>query len=333
MSIDEQSTAAVVPSVPAASRTRVRSVRGVIGRNGLLIFFAVLLVVFAAFQPELLSTRYLMNTLLSASVVGILAVGQTFAILTGGFDLSVARTAVAAGIVVALTAHLGPAVAIPLALVTAVAVGVINGLFIARARVNPFVVTLGMYTVLGSVALLLNNGGSVVDLPDWLTGIALSTPLGVSMVIWWFIVIAIAAHVLLSYTRFGRHTYAVGGNLEASRLAGIRANGILLTAYLICALIAGLAGIILTSRLQTASPVALPAAELNAIAAVIIGGTRLGGGFGSIPRTVLGVLILTSLSSALVLLGVASYWQGVFQGAVIVIAVAVDVLARGEGRR
>ena len=303
-----------------------KQIRPILRRNGLIIFFGLLLVVCAFIRPEFLSEANIRNILLSASVIGILAIGQTIVMLTGGFDLSVARTAVVAGMVLALTAGLGMPIALLLAALSAVAVGFVNGILIAKARVNPFVVTLGMLTILTSVALLVNNGGSVSALPKWLTDLTAGVTFGVPTIVIWFIVIAIVAHVVLAHTRFGRHIYAVGGNLEASRLAGIKVNKVLTTAYIACAASAGIAGILLTARLQTASPVALPGAELDAIAAVIIGGTRLGGGFGSIPRTIIGVLILSALSSGLVLFGVAAYWQGLVKGAVIILAVAVDVI-------
>jgi ribose/xylose/arabinose/galactoside ABC-type transport system permease subunit len=303
-----------------------QQLRPVLRRNGLIIFFGVLLLVFAAVRPEFLSEGNIRNILLSASVIGILAIGQTVVMLTGGFDLAVARTAVVAGMVVGLVSPLGMFPAIALAVFSSIIVGLISGTLISRAKVNPFVVTLGMYTILTSVALLINDGGSVSNLPGWLTGLTSSKILGVSSIVFWFIGIAIAAHIVLAHTRFGRHIYAIGGNFEASRLAGIKVNKVLTIAYIVCAVCAGIAGILLTARLQTASPVALPGAELDAIAAVIIGGTRLSGGFGSVPRTIVGVLILASLSSGLVLLGVAAYWQGLVKGAVIILAVAVDVI-------
>ena len=325
-------TSAPIESATAEGRAPGRKgsawnrLRPILRRNGLIFFFLVLLVVFTIVRPGFLSEANIRNILLSASVIGILAVGQTVVMLTGGFDLSVARTAVVAGMVFALSASSGPLIALIAALGSALVVGLINGVLISRARVNPFVVTLGMYTILTSVALLINNGGSVGGLPDWLTSMLTARIIGIPSIVIWFAVIALIVHLVLAHTRYGRHVYAVGGNLEASRLAGIKVNRVLTASYILCSACAGLAGILLTSRLGTASPVALPAAELDAIAAVIIGGTRLSGGFGSIPRTIVGVLILQALSSGLVLLGVTAYWQGLFKGAVIILAVAIDVI-------
>lgn len=306
---------------PEAWRSRAARI---MKQSGLLIFFTVLVAVFAILRPEFLSEANVKNILQSAAIVGILACGQTIVMLTGGFDLSIARNAVVAGLVVGLAAESGP-VAMFLALAVAAGIGLVNGTLIARGRVNPFIVTLGTFTILGSVALLVNNGQSVSGLDGWLKNLTSWTVGGFSSVVFWFLAAALVMHVVLAYTRFGRHIYAVGGNLEAARLSGIRSDRVLIAAYVVAGLMAGLAGILLTSRLGTASPAALPGVELDAIAAVIIGGTRMSGGFGSIPRTLVGVFILTSLTSALVILQVATYWQGVLKGAIIIIAVAVDV--------
>jgi ribose/xylose/arabinose/galactoside ABC-type transport system permease subunit len=311
--------------VPAAGPRRVDPL-AIARRNGLILFFIVLIAVFAAIRPEFVSEANVKNILQSASIVGILACGQTIVLLTGGFDLSIARTAVMGGMIVMAAVGLGPVLAVVLAIVVTAVIGLTNGSLIAKAQVNPFVVTLGMYTILGSVALLVNNGGSLNDTPDWLVALTDWKVFGLSSTFVWFAGLALITHALMAYTRFGRHIYAVGGNREAARLSGIRADRTIIWAYVLASALAGIAGILLTSRLHTASPVALPGAELDAIAAVIIGGTRMTGGFGSIPRTILGVLVLASLSSGMVILGVESYWQGVVKGAIIIAAVAFDVL-------
>lgn len=304
----------------------------VLRANGLLIFFALLIVVFSLIKPEFASMANLRNILQSASVMGILAVGQTLVVLTGGFDLGVARMAAACGMVALLAASGGPLVAVAGAAALACAVGLVNGLLVAKGKVAPFVVTLGMYTILGSVTLLVNNGESLNDTTDWLRGLTSFSLFTLSGSTYWFFGVAILFQLILSHTRYGRSLYAVGGNHEAARLAGIRSDRIVVSAYVLCALLAGLAGILLTSRLHMASPVALPGVELDAMAAVIIGGTRMSGGFGSIWRTVVGVLVLYSLTSGLVLLGVAAYWQGILKGAVIIIAVFVDVVFNRKRR-
>jgi len=309
----------------AVPNSRLSTLGPMLRRNGLLIFFAFLLVVFTIARPEFLSQANIRNILLSASVVGILALGQTVVILTGGFDIGIAKTAVVSGMVVALAAGMGP-IALLLGILATIVIGLINGILISRTKVNPFIVTLGMYTILTSVALLVNDGGSVINLPPWLLGLVSWQFLTMPGIVWWFAIIAVITHVALAYTRWGGNIYAVGGNFEAARLAGIKANNVLASAYVVAAVVGGMAGVMLTSRLGTASPVALPGAELDSIAAVVIGGTKLAGGFGSIPRTLVGILILMALQSGLVLMGVNPYYQGMFKGAILILAVAVDVI-------
>lgn len=323
------STQTSTTTAPAAGKAkgpdRWAWVGPVMRRNGLLFFFAILLVVFTISRPEFASQANIRNILLSASVIGVLALGQTVVMLTGGFDIGIAKTAVVAGMVVALTANLGP-IALLLGVAATALIGLINGVLISRANVNPFVVTLGMYTILTSVALLVNDGGSVINLPEWLLGLVQWQLFGLPGIIWWFAGLAVVTHIALAYTRWGGHIYAVGGNAEAARLAGIKSKNVLASAYVIAAVVGGFAGVMLTARLGTASPVALPGAELQSIAAVVIGGTKLSGGFGSIPRTIVGVLILAAMQSGLVLMGVNPYYQGMFNGAILILAVAVDVI-------
>lgn len=320
-----ESTPKTTKPATAVPSQKLSRLEPMLKRNGLLIFFAFLLVVFTVARPEFLSQANIRNILLSASVIGILALGQTVVMLTGGFDIGIAKTAVVAGMVVAVAAGMGP-IALLLAILVTVVVGLVNGILISRAKVNPFVVTLGMYTILTSVALLINNGGSVINLPGWLLGLVSWQMFGLPGIVYWFAALAVVTHIALAYTRWGGHIYAVGGNYEAARLAGIKSSNVQASAYVVAAVIGGMGGVMLTARLGTASPVALPGAELDAIAAVVIGGTKLSGGFGSIPRTLVGVLILVALQSGLVLMGVNPYYQGMFKGAILILAVAIDVI-------
>lgn len=298
---------------------------GMLRQSGLLVFFALLVVILAILRPEFLSPVNIRNILQSGAIVGVLACGQTVVMLTGGFDLSVAKNAVVVGLLAAILAKsMGP-VGVLIALALGALVGALNGFLIAKGKVNPFVVTLGTYTVLGSAALLMNGGQSESDIPAWFRDLTQWNLFSLSALVFWFALVCLVVHTVLAYTKFGRHIYAVGGNYEASRLSGVRSDRVLISAYVISGLAAGIAGVLLTSRLGSANPAALPGLELDAIAAVIIGGTRLSGGFGSISRTIMGVLILQSLSAALVILQVDTYWQGVLKGAIIIIAVMVDV--------
>jgi ribose transport system permease protein len=251
--------------------------------------------------------------------------------VAGGFDLSVARVAALCGIIVAQLNGYGPVVTIAAMLAVCVAIGLVNGTLIAKAKVNPFVVTLGMLSIASTLTLVVSSGRVIRDLDPWLQWLAQGEigPVPKAVVI--FLLVAGLCHLLLSRTQFGRYVYAVGGNPEASRLAGIKVDRVLIWCYVLVAVCSGIAGTVLTSRLNSASPVALPGGELDAIAAVIIGGTRLGGGQGNIiPGTLIGVLILASMNNGLILLGIDPDWQGLMKGSVIILAVGFDIL---QGRR
>ncbi|MBV9250133.1 MAG: ABC transporter permease, partial [Acetobacteraceae bacterium] len=242
-----------------------------------------------------------------------------------------ARVAALCGIVVAQLSGDGPIVTILAMLGVSIAIGLINGTLIAKAKVNPFVVTLGMLSIAYSLTLLVSGGRVIRNHDPWLASVAQGDIGPIPKAVVLFLLVATLVHFLLSRTQFGRHVYAVGGNFEASRLAGIRVDRLLIVCYVLVAACSGLAGMVLTSRLNSASPLALPSGELDAIAAVIIGGTRLGGGEGSVlPGTLIGVLILAAMDNGLILLGIDPDWQGLMKGSVIILAVGFDIL---QGRR
>ncbi len=303
--------------------------------NGLTIFFASLVVIVAVIEPAFLRWSNIELILRGASVIGIIAAGMTVVMVAGGFDLSVARVAALCGIVVATLSGHGPIVTILAMVAVSGAIGLVNGTLIAKAKVNPFVVTLGMLSIATTLTLVVSSGRVIRNLDPWLKALAQGSfgPLPKAVIL--FLLVAVVVHLLLSRTKFGRHVYAVGGNLEASRLAGIKVERVQILCYVLVALCSGIAGLVLTSRLNSASPVALPGGELDAIAAVIIGGTRLGGGRGTVlPGTLIGVLILASMNNGLILLGVDPDWQGLMKGSVIILAVGFDILqGRGSGRR
>jgi inositol transport system permease protein len=299
--------------------------RRLIVRNGLTLFFAVFACALAIFNPSFLEPNNLVNVARGASIVGIMACGMTVAMIGGGFDLSVARMAAFSSIILVMAQDLGPVLAIGLAILTAVVVGLTNGTLIVRARVNPFVVTLGMMSIVGSLALITSGARFLDKTAPWVPSLGQGNIGPIPTPIVWWIGVAIACHVLMAYTRIGRYVYAIGGNQDAARLAGIPTGRVVVVTYVIVALTAGIAGIVLAGRLNSASAIALPGVELDVIAAVIIGGTRLTGGYGTIPNTIIGTLILATLSNGVVLLGVEPYWQGVMKGAVVISAVAFDV--------
>lgn len=314
-----------------ADGTLLARIRRTLVENGLTTFFAALVVIVAVIEPRFLNPSNIESILRGASVIGVIACGMTVVMIAGGFDLSVAKVAALCGIVAALTNQMGVIPCFLITLCVGAAIGLVNGTLIAKAKVNPFVVTLGMFSIASTLTLVVSEGRVIRDIDPWLRSFA-KTDIGpVPSAVLIFLIVAIFTHILLTYTRFGRHVYAVGGNPEASLLSAVRVDRVLIISYVFVALCSALAGIMLTSRLNSASPAALPGAELDAIAAVIIGGTKLGGGQGNVlPGTLIGVLILAAMNNGLILLGISPDWQGLMKGSVIILAVGFDIL---QGRR
>jgi inositol transport system permease protein len=330
-----QAGAGEIDAGEPATRNRVVTlarIRGLLARNGLTLFFAAFAVGLAVLNPRFLEPNNLVNVFKGASIVGIMACGMTVTMIGGGFDLSVARTAALCSVVLVLAQGLGIVAAVLITMSVALVVGLVNGTLIVRAKVNPFVVTLGMLSIVGSAALLASGGKFLDQTAEWVPILGQGDIAFFPTPIFWWLVVALLCHALLAYTRIGRYIYALGGNPEAARLAGVPVGRITVLTYVVVALTAGFAGIVLVGRLNSASAIALPGVELDVIAAVIIGGTKLTGGSGTIPKTIIGTLILATLSNGVVLLGVEPYWQGILKGAVVIAAVAFDVFQRSRRR-
>jgi ribose transport system permease protein len=274
-----------------------------------------------------------MNVLLYSSVIGISACGMTLVLLMGGLDISVGSifglSAILAGLVLKSTnnAFLG----VIAGLATGIVCGLMNGALITKLKINPLITTLATMSIFRGTAMLLVNGLAVIIASESFKLIGrkyLFNSLPISVLI--MMVLFIFIGYLLYYTPFGRKVYSIGGNAEASRLAGINVNGIRLNVYSINGLLAGLSGVILASQTGAALPVAGTGAELDVIGAVILGGVALSGGKGKIYGAFFGVLILATLQNGLTLMNVPSFWQTVAKGFVLLFAVTLDV-ARGGG--
>ncbi len=316
-----------------------------------LVALALLVLVFSLLSPAFLTSSNLIILLKHVAINAILAIGMTFVILTGGIDLSVGSVAGLAGMVaggliadgLALEA-LGVRVyfhvwlVVALALAAGAAVGAVNGILVTRFRVAPFIATLGMLYVARGAALLRSGGATFANLTGreeygntgfaWLGS---ATFLYVPVVIWVTAGLAVAAAVVAARTPFGRHVYAVGGNERAALLSGVPVARVKLLVYMISGFCAALAGLVIASQLVAAHPATGETFELNAIAAVVLGGTSLFGGRGSIGGTIVGALVIGVLADGLVLLGVSEFWQIVIKGVVIVVAVVVDQLQQKMG--
>ncbi len=293
---------------------------------GILPVLVLIIIVFAFIAPNFMTEANMMNITRQASINIVLAAGMTFVILTGGIDLSVGSI-LGVTAVMALVSSLNPALAefaVPIALIAGLGMGIFNGLLVAYAGLPPFIVTLGTYTALRGAAYLVADGTTVINSKisfDWIgNGYLGSVPW---LVIIAFTVIAICWFILRR-TTLGTHIYAVGGNLQAARLTGIKVSLVLIFVYAASGLLSGLGGVMSASRLYSANGNLGMGYELDAIAAVILGGTSFVGGIGTITGTLIGALIIATLNNGMTLMGVSYFWQLVIKGGVIIVAVLID---------
>ena len=315
----------------AAKRKDLR--RSLIQLAGMLPVLILICILFAVLTPNFLTENNIINVVRQASINIVLAAGMTFVILTGGIDLSVGSvlglTAVMA-VVVSLVPGFGWA-AVPAALLTGLIIGVLTGVIIAYLGLPPFIVTLGTYTAIRGAAYLAAGGTTVINSNigfAWI-GNGYLGPIP-WLVIIALLIIAVSAFILHG-TVLGVHVYAVGGNPQAARLTGIPVSLVLIFVYGVSGLLSGLAGAMSASRLYSAQGQLGIGYELDAIAAVILGGTSFSGGIGNVFGTLVGALIIAVLNNGLTLLNVSFYWQLVIKGAVIVLAVTLDKLrTRGQ---
>ncbi|MDR5654583.1 ABC transporter permease [Ruixingdingia sedimenti] len=297
----------------------------------------VLVIIFATgalMSDRFLSPVNLRNILLQASIISVLAMGMTFVIISGGFDLSVGSIVAASGCVAAWTMlHLGVAAGVLVGVVAGLAAGIVNGALIAWLRLNPFIATLGTVVILRGLALLFTEGQPIsgeAGLPAVFLDYARTSVLGIPLLTWTPIVLFLILGWALHLSAYGKKLYAVGGNAEAAFLSGIPVDRIRASAFALAGLTAGIAGVMLAARLQSGQPTAAEGYELNAIAAVILGGASLRGGEGRLAMTIVGVFIIVILGNALNLMGVNSYWQRIAVGAVILLAAAADQIKRSR---
>ena len=334
----------------AVAKERARSrpdIVSILGRFAPLIFLAVLVVILSVLRPSFLSPFNVFNVMRQISFIGILAVGMTFVILTAGIDLSVGSMMAFAGIVCASVAKgsrslLEGGVTDPggvrvllaalAAILVGLAIGLLQGTLVARAGIPAFIVTLGGLGAWRGATLLWSDGQPISSFSDdfkfW--GQGFLGPLPVPVI--FFLAMVILGQIVLKYTQYGRWIYALGGNPEASRLSGLNVKGLTTSVYVISGFCAGLAGFLLTSRLNSAEQVAGQGYELQAIAAVVIGGTSLFGGQGGMVGTLIGAMLIGVLNNGLVILNVSPYYQQIVIGAIIVLSVFIDQLAKQRSR-
>lgn len=310
---------------PANPLTRI--LRTVLGGGTPLLVFAVLLVATYLVSPNFFGLDNLINVSRQAAIVGVVAVGVTFVILSGGIDLSVGSVLAVVGVASAMLVADGfsPLVVLGLGLLIGLAFGVANGLGVTYLGIQPFIMTLAMLVIGRGVALRISEGGPKAFRTDsavWdFFGSGSVGRVPGPLII--FLVVAAAAWAVLRYTPFGRKVYAVGGNIEVARLSGVRVNRTRIAVYAISGVTAALAGLMIAARLRVGAPTAGNLMELEAIAAVVIGGTSLMGGIGGVGGAVLGAFLLAVLANLLNLLGVGAFDQQIVRGAIIIAAVVI----------
>lgn len=308
-------------AVPASHRARMASFRS---QFGVILAFVLLVVLASLVSDRFLTIPNLLNVLRQVSIVGILATGQTFVVLTAGIDLSVGSIL---GVSVVLVARYldirGMVVAIPLALGAGATIGLVNGWAIANAGIPPFIMTLGTLSFVRGLAFIITGGIPIPILDDNYYFLGNGRIAGVPIPALILLTTLAVSFITLHYTPFGRCLYAIGSNEDAARLSGVPVRRFKAVAYLISGLLAALAGLVYSSQLSVGTPVAGQAYELDAIAAVVVGGTSLFGGRGSVLGTFVGTLIIGVLANVLNLTGVDPYVQQLFKGALIVVAVYV----------
>ncbi|MCA0296483.1 MAG: ABC transporter permease [Actinobacteria bacterium] len=302
---------------------------------GILLLFVILLSILTG--GSFLQPQNLINVIRQVAAIGIIATGMTFVIIIKGIDLSVGSIVAVAAVVSSSLAqtpqasvimypglHVPVIVSVLAGLAAGALLGLINGALIAGFGIAPFIATLGMMTAARGMALIYSGGRPISRLSPEFNWIGQGDLLWIPVPIWILAIVAVVAHVMLNFTRFGRHTYALGGNEQAARVSGIGLNKLKIGIFALSGLLAGLAGILLASRIGSGNPQLGTGIELDAITAAVIGGTSFNGGIGTIWGAVVGALIIGVINNGMDLLNISPFMQQVVKGVIIVLAIIID---------
>ncbi|MCU1635371.1 MAG: Monosaccharide-transporting ATPase [Cryobacterium sp.] len=326
-----------IEALPAVQRRDWKEFASAFLVRHIMVVVMLLIVAFFAYRSARFATPdNLTNILIAAAPFALIALGQTLVILTGGIDLSVGSVMAASAMAAAWTAkNAGDNPLLPLvaAVVTGLLAGSINGLIVSKFEVPPFITTLGMLTLASGIAYVIGNGAPINGLPASFGTFANTQILGLTLPVILMILAILVLAFVMKRTNYGLRVYAIGGNRLAAEIAGVRSRNILFSVYAISGVLAGLSGLMLASRVITGAPNLGQGYELDAIAAVVIGGASLMGGRGTIWGTAIGLLLIQTINNGLDLLLVPAYWQNVIKGVIIVAAVGVDVWAARRGSR
>ena len=304
-----------------------KSVKSLISEYFIFVIFIALVIVLTCLKPSFIQPSNLVNILKQASINGILSFGMMFVIIAGGFDMSVGSTVAFTGIVAALLGQGQYPLIVPLviAMLAGLAVGVINGVGVSIGDLPPFIMTLGTMTAVRGLALLLCNGKPVTGISQEYRAVAAQSFFGVPMLAVFLVIVIAICSFVLAKTVYGRRVYACGGNLQAARVSGINTTLIRISTFSIAGLLAGLCGFLMTSRVTIGQPTAAESYEMDAITACVVGGVTMSGGVGKPWGVVVGCLLITVIANGLDIMGVSSHWQKIVKGAIIVLAVLIDV--------
>ena len=296
----------------------------------LLSALVVVIISMTLLNARFLSWGNIINIARQMSINLIIAVAMTYCIISGGFDLSVGSVGAMAGcltgIILESTGNIPLAIAVGLA--SGGITGIANGFVIAKLNVPPFVATLGTMSAARGVALLVTGGIIISGFPDSFNFIGTGFIFGIPVPVIIMVIVVVIGHIVLSKTEFGLNIYALGGNYKASRLAGLENDKMIMKIYTLSGLLSAMAGIILTARVISAQPGLMQTTNLDVIAAVVVGGTSLAGGKGSIGNTILGSILMAALFNGLNIIGIGYEWQLVVIGIIVIIAVALDMISR-----
>lgn len=318
-------------AMPDHIGSRRQRIGYILAEYGIILAFIALVIALSFASPYFLRMKNILNVLRQTSVNALLAIGMTFVILTGGIDLSVGSVLAFGGVVAASLASdalfgpiVNPFLAAGAGLLGGLILGSVNGVFVAKWRMPAFVVTLGMLSMARGFTFIYTDGMPVPRIDERFLVFGQGRLLGIPLPVIILAVVFSLAWVILYKTRYGRYIYAVGGNEKSAKISGVNTRFIVFTVYVISGLLSALGGIILTARTTAGLPQAGQAYELDAIAAVVIGGTSLSGGQGALSGTLIGALLIGVINNGLDLLGVSSYFQQVIKGAIIIGAVLLD---------
>jgi ribose transport system permease protein len=304
-----------------------------LSRYGSLVMLATLLILMSLTSKEFLTLNNLTNVARQVSIFAIIGTGMTFVIITAGIDLSVGSQLALTGCVAMtiIDKTNGDFIGIAAGILIGAICGAVNGITVSRFRVPPFIATLAGLTIYRGLSLVITNGLPIVKFEGSFRFIGQGVIAGIPVPVIIMVIVVIVMQLVLSRTAFGAYIYAVGGNEEAARLSGIKVAWVKFWAYVLCGFLSGLSGMILMARLSSAQPAVGEGFELDAIAAVVLGGTSLMGGRGAVWNTLIGALVIGILSNGMNLMGVHSHYQLVAKGVLIVLAVVLDDYLKRRG--